>query len=218
MKIKVERLPERAALEMFLAIMNRCDVVQKHLEAQSVPVRTIKELDHFPSAIAQAASFLRVYNTITDVDYLTSPKDEADRLKLLSLSSDYENYNKTVMTTWELSCDALVKDRSSPYAARLLCVPRFPDSAGVLLKYLHGANEDFDVLSERGLRPELLEDMMYLKDSLDCKISFHTLVELSLVHRSQDWTHDIKLNLHPLVHEWVRVRILRDCTGLDLRD
>ena len=213
-EINVGRLPEQEALEMFLAISNRSDVAEERLDGQLVPAKIIRELDSFPLAIVQAASFLRFYNSISGTEYLKYLKDEAERPALLSFSTDYENYNKTVMTTWEMSYESLTNDPKNVDASQLLCLLGFLNPAGVSFQYLHSAHENRDGL----LRADLRLSTDYLKDSLSFKLSVDTLVALSLVQRKRIPDDSDILTLHPLVHEWVRVRLDRVHDGYILRD
>lgn len=197
--IKVGRLQDNEALDMFLAIANRRDIAEEYMDGHHVPTRVAKDLDNFPLAIAQAASFLRYYSTISCTDYMQYLKDENERPALLSFSTNYENYSKTVSTTWEVSYQSLLRNSTTVNAARLLCILGFLNPAGVSEANLHYAYGD-----EHGrIREELLEYANILRDNLDFKRSVDTLVALALVQRTR---HGF-MNVHPLVHEWIRVRL-----------
>ena len=220
-EIKIEGLPDDEALEMFWAVADRNDLSEEYLDGQHVAQRIVQELGNFPLAIAQAASFLRFYHSISGSEYIRYLRDEAERPTLLSFSASYENYNETVMTTWEVSYQSLFDDPKTVNAARLLCLLGFLDLGGVSESHLHSAHESRDGV----LRAELLNNAGYLKDTLDFRLSVDTLGALSLVqklesrryHEYHGWQDDI-LALHPLVHEWIRVRLLRDGNGKRLRD
>ena len=223
-EIKVEGLPDNEALDMFLAIVNRADISGEHLENQPVSAHIVRELDNFPLAIAQAASFLRYYNSISGAEYIKYLKNEAERPTLLAFSTNYENYNKTVMTTWELSYRNLIQDSRAGNAAKILCLLGFLDPAGTSEKYLHAAHESRD----GALRAEVLKDADFLKDNLNFKLSVDTLIALSLCQKSKNHSGDHILTLHPsgdhiltlhpLVHEWTRIRLRRDEPGKRLQN
>ena len=213
-EIKVEGLPDNEALDMFLAIVNRADISGEHLENQPVSAYIVRELNNFPLAIAQAASFLRYYNSISGAEYIKYLEDEAERPILLSFSTSYENYNKTVMTTWEVSYRNLIQDSTAGNAAKILCLLGFLDPAGTSIKYLQAAHE-----SKCGtLRAEVLRDADFLKDNLNFKLSVDTLIALSLCQKSKHHSGDHILTLHPLVHEWTRIRLRRDEPGKRLQN
>jgi len=220
-EIRIERLPDDEARAMFFAVADRNDISEEYLDGQHVVECIIKELGNFPLAIAQAASFLRFYQSISGTEYTMYLRDEFERPTLLSFSTPYENCNKTVMTTWETSYQSLVDDPKTVNAARLWCLLGFLDLGGVSESYLHSAYESRDGL----LRTELLINADYLKDNLDFRLSVDTLNAHSLMqklesrcyHEYHGWQDDL-LALHPLVHEWIRVRLLRDENGKRLRD
>lgn len=207
--IKVGRLPDDEALDMFLAIANRRDIAEEYVDKQHVPTRLIKDLDNFPLAIAQAASFLRYHNSISCTTYVQSLKDEDERLTLLSFSTKYENYSKTVSTTWEVSYQNLLRTSETIKAASLLCILGFLGSAGVSESDLHSVHGTHG----GRLRKELLEHTDVLRDNLDFKRSVDTLIALSLVQKTPNFdiyfmeTRHNFLTVHPLVHEWIRIRL-----------
>lgn len=220
-EIKIEGLPDDEALEMLFAVAERNGLSDEYIDGQHVAECIVKELGYFPLAIAQAASFLRFYHSISGTEYIRYLRDEAERPTLLSFSALYDNYNKTVMTTWEVSYQSLLDDPRTVNAARLLCLLGFLDLSGVSASYLHSAHESRDGL----LNEDLLKNAYYLKDNLDFRLSVDTLIALSLVQRSLREPElgygflpkDI-ISLHPLVHEWIRVRLLRDENGKTIRD
>ncbi len=207
-EIKVGGLPDDEALEVFLAIANRKDLENEVYCDQNVAKLLVKMLENFPLAIAQAASFLRLYNSISGTDYLKSLQNTAERSTLLNFSQTHDNYNQTVMTTWEMSYQSLLREPQTAKATILLTLLGFLDPAGVCEDYLHSAFE-----SRNGyLREDLLKDFDVLKSDLNFKIKVDTLVALSLVSKSPNWSRSY-LSLHPLVHEWTRVRLDFDPKG-----
>ena len=137
-------------------------------------------------------------------------KDENERPALLSFSTNYENYSKTVSTTWEVSYQGLLRTSKTVNAARLLCILGFLNPAGVSEANLHCAYGD-----EHGrIREELLEYANVLRDNLDFKRSVDTLVALALVQRTRQGF----MNVHPLVHEWIRVRLRYQPDGARLNN
>ena len=217
-EIQVGRLPDGEALDMFLAIADRANLAKEYLGDKLVPELIVKELENFPLAIVQAASFLRCHTPISGAEYIESLKDQAERPMLLRLSINYENYNKTVMTTWEVSYTNLFQDKTTASAAQLLSLLGFLDLAGVPEIYLH----DVHALKYDLLNINLPAISTRTKDSMDLKTSVDTLISLSLVHRSEQYSRQYGqtsfLSLHPLVHEWIRVRLHQVQDGRIHRD
>lgn len=206
-QVNVNGLGKDEALDMFYSICGRDDVkAEIFVDHQPVAITIVKKLENFPLAIAQAASYLRWYTSFSGADYLRFLQDKAARPELLSFSSDYENYNKTVMTTWEVSHSNLADDPKTSRAADLLDFLGFLDPAGVPEEFLHSAlKTEYGVLGQSNA--ESTKSLIFLRDDLDFRLYVDTLVSLSLVTRNTDYRDAGFLKLHPLVHEWIRVRL-----------
>lgn len=219
-EIRLGGLPGDEAEDMFLALTGRSDIAEEYLidRHSRVPAYIVKQLENFPLAIAQGASFLRFHSSISGNKYVQYLEDQAKRAKLLGFPSMYENYNKTVMTTWEVSYETLQKDPRTGSAAQLLCLLGFLDPAGVPVGYLDVTNKP----EQGSLRADLLRGNDFLNDDLNFEISVDTLIALCLVHKSEkrSWPDEQTeiLSLHPLVHEWVRIRLSGGSHGSIVRD
>lgn len=182
-----------------------------------MPSLLVRKLEYFPLAIAQAGFFLKVHNTIRGSEYVKYLDDESERSKLLSYATGTENYNRSVTTTWEVSFQKLVQDEKTKPTAKLLTFLGFLDSAGVSIDYLCSAfhNQTGKIRSVDG------QNFDFLKDGLDFRLSVDTLAALSLIHVSSvsyGGQEERTLNLHPLVHEWTRVRLNLTPEGPTMRD
>ena len=142
-------------------------------------------------------------------------KDENERLTLLSFSTNFGNYSKTVSTTWEVSYQSLLRDVTTAKAARLLSILGFLEPAGVSETELHSAHE-----TKHGrIREKLVQHVDVLKNDLDFKRSVDTLIAMSLVEKAPKYhsgERQFFLSVHPLVHEWTRVRLRHQHDGTRL--
>ena len=210
-QVKVEALQDNEALDMFLAICSRDDIKAEFVHRQQVAAEIVQQLENFPLPISQAASFLRWHKSFSGADYLSFLQDKADRLKLLSFSSGYENFNRTVMTTWEISFKSLIDDPQTSRAADLLSVLGFLDPADVSEEFLASAFE-----TKHGVLRQTKNSsgsFAFLRPNFDFRLYVDVLVALSLVTRTTDYRGTGFLMLHPLVHEWTRVRLSHGESG-----
>ena len=86
----------------------------------------LAELQYFPLAIDQAASFIRENSPMTLREYLTYLKPRSiDRERLLRFKQANPTYPDSVMTTWEISLQYL--ERTQPRACWILQLLGFLD-------------------------------------------------------------------------------------------
>ncbi|KAI4214033.1 MAG: hypothetical protein LQ351_003437 [Letrouitia transgressa] len=215
-EINVQGLPRDEALDMFGAVTLRRDIEEEIIGKEYVPSLLVRKLEYFPLAIAQAGFFLKVHNTIRGSEYLRYLDDESERLKLLSYATGTENYNRSVATTWEVSLQKLAQDEDTKPAAKLLTFLGFLDPAGVTIDYLQSAfrNQAGKIRSVDG------QCFDFLKKGLDFRLSVDILAALSLIQVSPDpYQQEYgTLILHPLAHEWTRVRLNLTPDRRTLRD
>lgn len=168
----------------------------------------MQELQCFPLAIDQAASFLRENSPMTLAEYLDLLKPRStDRARLMGFKEANPAYPESVMTTWEISLHHLQK--TQPSASQILQILGFLDHSYVAEDLLTATNKGrpwiFNVKSELRLPPSNFHgDLRYLVNNVDFRRSIGTLTSLSLIQRNPALK---TLSVHPLVHEWIRVRL-----------
>ena len=141
---------------------------------------------------------LREYQT-----YLT-PRS-VDRERLLRFKQANPTYPHSVMTTWEISLHYL--DRRHPRASWILQLLGFLDHSDISEALLITVTKRIpwslhaNILGEQ-LRFRYQTQMAFLEDDVGFRCAIGTLVSLSLIQRNITTLH-----VHPLVHEWIRVRL-----------
>lgn len=166
------------------------------------------ELQYFPLAIDQAASFIRENSPMTLREYLNYLKPRSvDRERLLRFKQANPTYPDSVMTTWEISLQYL--ERHQPRACWILQLLGFLDHSSVSEKLLTSVTKRipwmFDVnTAGKQLPSKYRTQLAYLEDDVGFRVVIGTLVSLSLLQRNLSGP---TLHVHPLVHEWIRVRL-----------
>ena len=168
----------------------------------------LEELQCFPLAIDQAASFIRENSPMTLHEYLTYLKPRsADRERLLRFKQANPTYPDSVMTTWEISLQSL--ERKEPRASTILQLLGFLDHSFISEELLTAVTKRipwmFDAtLVGKQLPSKYQTQIALLEDGVGFRIAIGTLVSLSLLQRHLTGP---TLHVHPLVHEWTRVRL-----------
>ena len=168
----------------------------------------LKELQCFPLAIDQAASFIRENSPMTFREYLEYLKPRSiDRERLLRFKQANPLYPESVMTTWEISLEYL--ERTQPRACKILQILGFLNQDHIAEDLLTTTTKDIPWLFESPSLPKRLPDpfrthMQYLQDDVGFRVAIGTLVSFSLIRRDPAGP---TLQVHPLVHEWIRVRL-----------
>ena len=168
----------------------------------------LKELQYFPLAIDQAASFIRENSPMTLREYLEYLKPRSiDRERLLRFKQANPFYPESVMTTWEISLEYL--ERTQPRACKILHILGFLNQDHIAEDLLTLTTKEIPWLFESPLLPKRLPDsfrthMQYLQDDVGFRVAIGTLVSFSLIRRDPAGP---TLRVHPLVHEWIRVRL-----------
>ncbi|KAK2748211.1 hypothetical protein FQN55_004487 [Onygenales sp. PD_40] len=168
----------------------------------------VRDLAGFPLALSQAAAFIRENDPLTCAEYLellTAHRE--DREDLLRFKEANPEYPESVMTTWEITLDYLMKNR--PDAAALLQLLGFFAHTDIPEDVLYLASKSClwtygTYQGSRILDKKWLSEIQFLMRRSSFRINVGVLSSLSLVTR--DATHQ-SLSLHPLVHEWIRTRL-----------
>ena len=166
------------------------------------------ELQCFPLAIDQAASFIRENSPMTLREYLTYLKPRSiDRERLLRFKQANPTYPDSVMTTWEISIQYL--ERTQPRAGWILQLLGFLDHSHISEELLTAVTKRIPWLFDATLVGKNLPfkhqtQMTFLEDDVGFRVAIGTLVSLSLIQRHLSGP---TLHVHPLVHEWIRVRL-----------
>jgi hypothetical protein len=174
----------------------------------SVMKDILEELHGFPLAIDQAAAFIRE-NSTSLLEYLEflKPRTE-DRELLLRFKQANPTYPGSIMTTWEISFRYI--ERTHPRASLILELLGFlhhSDISEALLKSATAQRRwEFPFLpSSDTLNSERLPEMSCLTGNADFRVAVGVLVAFSLARQRMN-----KLKVHPLVHEWIRLRLNTD--------
>ena len=171
----------------------------------------LKELQCFPLAIDQAASFIRENSPMTFREYLEYLKPRSvNRELLLRFKQANPLYPESVMTTWEISLEYL--ERTQPRACKILQILGFLNQDHIAEDLLTMTTKEIAWLYESPSSPKRLPDpfrtdMQYLGDDVGFRVAIGTLVSFSLIRRDPAGP---TLQVHPLVHEWIRVRLNTD--------
>ena len=200
------------ARQLFLDIQdssagNLRNKITAHPEAD-VLEDILKELQCFPLAIDQAASFIRENSPMTFREYLEYLKPRSiDRERLLRFKQANPLYPESVMTTWEISLEYL--ERTQPRACKILQILGFLDQYHIAEDLLTTTTKEIPWLFKSPSLPKRLPspfqtDMQYLRDDVGFRVAIGTLVSFSMIRRDPTGP---TLHVHPLVHEWIRVRL-----------
>lgn len=204
---------ERLLLRSHSAFTSRNDTSWKtpenHPEYPSIK-QIIRELHSFPLAVDQAAAFIRENAPLRFSEYLKylTPRSE-DRELLMRFKEVNPKYPESIMTTWEISLPHI--EATHPRASKILQLLGFLGHTGISEILLKTATKAkpwgfAKAIEYRELSPEWLSNLSYLEDNAGFRLSIGVLVSLSLV--SRDMSHSVpELSVHPLVHEWIRVRL-----------
>ena len=200
------------ARRMFLDIQGSSTKVLRtnataHPEAEILE-DILKELQYFPLAIDQAASFMRENSPMTFREYLEYLKPRSvNRERLMRFKQANPMYPESVMTTWEISLEYL--ERTQPRACKILQILGFLNQDHIYEDLLITATKEICWIFESASSPKRLPntfqtDMQYLQDDVGFRVAIGTLISLSMIHRDPAGP---TLHVHPLVHEWIRVRL-----------
>ena len=178
-----------------------------HAEADTLE-DILKELQYFPLAIDQAASFIRENSPMTFREYLEYLKPRSvNRERLMRFKQANPLYPESVMTTWEISLEYL--ERTQPRACKILQILGFLNQDYIAEDLLTRATEEIPWIFRSAALPKrlpstFLTDIRCLQDDVGFRVAIGTLVSLSMIRRDPAGP---TLHVHPLVHEWIRVRL-----------
>ena len=183
----------------------------KEKDLQDV-VSIVEGLSHLPLAIDQAGTYIRA-RQCSPAAYMRL--FESQRERILKFSPKLSSYNKSVITTWEVSFQRLEADLA--LAAKLLLIFCFLDSKRISEELLNGVTKPVLKMDEDGNENETsaedngvdvnLVDLMMKPNEFDTTIE--RMVALSLVreHTETSGEKDVRIfSLHPLVAYCGRTR------------
>ena len=173
--------------------------------------RIVRELHCFPLAIDQTIAFIRENSPITFQEYFgfLRPRSQ-DRELLMRFKEANPSYAESVVTTWEVSLRYL--ESRHALASWILQLLGFLNHSFISEDLLTGASKltSWTFAStryDRQLPVRFLSGMDYLKDDVGFRVAIGTLTSLSLIERSLNSKFGRVLSCHPLVHEWIRIRL-----------
>ena len=147
--------------------------------------------------------------SLTEYQAFLKPKS-VNRERLMRFKEANSTYPESVMATWEISLHHL--EQTQPKTAWILQFLGFLDHSSIAEELLVATTETrpwaFDTdLPGRCLSLDLCGELRYLNEDVDFRLAIGTLTSLSLIKRS---ISQRTLYVHPLVHEWIRVRFNAD--------
>lgn len=224
--IKLEGLPPNDALQLLYkhSDLKRTDLDVKHAEC------IVERLGYHALAITQAGSYIQS-RKITFAQFLRHYNQQRQRMAVLQVKPRMSEYQKrlsdsaeettlNLFATLELSFEQLLKDDPTHAKSRCLTLFAFFDSTDIselLLKtYCERRSRVSDskdfvddlIASVTGSGPPAFAASMQSVWHHDAFVEIlSTLCQMSLV---QSWCRDesglCRLNLHPLVRDWIRLR------------
>lgn len=197
--VDVGDLSSPEAIELFL----RCSKTKNISNGVVAEVTMIvEELGYLALAIALAGAYVAAIPHIDVKDFL--PRYHKERNKILGKEPNLNthNYNKSVLTTWEMTHRAISAE--CPTAANMLCLLAFLNNEDIFLDLLCC---DVDRLSGRPkewgrswksiISPE--EPLEHALDRIFEILARYSLVRWSKIH--------CNYSMHKLVHAWSRDRL-----------
>ena len=160
-----------------------------------------------PLAIAQCASYLREY-PMPYARYLSKFNSvyAESRRRFLNSKMKGVQYDKSIMTTWDITFDEL--ETTLPNAARMLTLFGFLSRTDISEEFLENALSDLKFwggLGSIALTRNLRDDLQFLNvENGGFDESLGKLSSLSLMIRSSGIRRII---VHPLIHEWIHLRM-----------
>lgn len=165
-------------------------------------------LGYFPLAIVQAGSFIAVQRPNNPVvSYLELLQGyPATVLAHRNAKAAWDYRNDTVLTTWEISYDAVSKQM--PRAAKILHLCAFLRRDEIVEDlFVFGLPSSSQSEGERSWqRSPSGIDGTYKYPGIQIQQAFNLLMSYSFVQRNSDASG---FSLHPLVHMWARLRLNR---------
>lgn len=201
-------MEESDAKQLFLRVSSvgeaEVDACSDMHHDDQVLKQILRELQYFPLAIDQAASFIRENAPITLQEYLRYLEPRSlNREKLMRFKQARPEYPESVMTTWEISLEYL--NKSNPRASRILQLLGFLNNVPIPETLLTSTLRQSQ--SSWYWPTDMREKLAYLEDDVGFRMAIGALSSLSLVDRNPIFH---TLSIHPLVHEWIRVRLNAD--------
>ena len=173
----------------------------------------IEELQSFPLAIDQAAAFIRENSPLTFSEYFEylQPRSQ-NRESLMRFKELLPKYPDSVMTTWEISLKHL--EQHHPRASRTLQILGFMSHSEIPEILLRETTKAIpwrfgSYSGLKSLSSAQISDLEYLTDDVHLRRAIGKLISLSMIQRATESSYGPLLSLHPLVHEWIRVRLNR---------
>ncbi len=211
--IEVGGLPEDDAINLLLD----CSCNGREDDQRIAASDIVEELGYLPLAIDQAGCYISAKNE-TLPQYLRLYKDHRMELLKYKPKRSLMSHEHTVLTTWEISYTYI--EKHSPIAARLLNLFAFFDNAHIPLDVLKkgcriqrrwgpGGSLVEVGLEESTVTPWLVS-LFYAKgffDEYEYEAQIQELRSFSLVQQNP---RTRSLSIHPLVHEWSRLRLGKD--------
>jgi len=211
--IKVGELPEDDAIKLLL----ECSCKGHEDDQRTNALDIVQELGYLPLAIDQAGCYISTEN-ITYPQYLRLYNDRRKKVLEYKPKRSLLSHEHTVLTTWEISYTYI--EKRSPIAVRLLNLFSFFDNTHISLDVMNKGCRTkkrwgpggslIEVRLEESTVPPWLTTLFYTDgafDEYEYEAQVQELRSCSLVQQNP---HTRSLYIHPLVHEWSRLRLSKD--------
>jgi hypothetical protein len=166
----------------------------------------VTRLGKLPLAISLASAYLREYPWVTVDQYLQQLNSYSDRPDLFNYKQAFSNYNHSIMSTWEMSFEKV--NRDNPRAGKILLLLGFLANNQVVINLFQRTSATLSNERGGGRSQTALDDgVQFLQSELGLNTSLGLLRALALVYFDGK-----NISLHPLVHEWIQVRLRPDET------
>lgn len=205
--VEVREMEKDEALELFFSSSGLRSVSLPLIQVDEAR-KIVEELGHLALAVTLAGSHVSNFSRIqSDLDeYLPEYRDRREALLSEMPSKLLDQYEASVLTTWETSFRA-VKGRS-PIAAKLLTFLAFLDSTDIFPELFDNLMyDDVQALREDGKTTTLSEDNSSNNTLArnDLEQAFAVLKSFSFLKWMSDQS---SFSMHKLVHAWSYDRLL----------
>jgi hypothetical protein len=179
---------------------------EDYQQAQAI----VELLGCLPLAVDQGGAFIRSrHKTLTDYHRLY----EEHQHEVLQVKPKLGDYDKTVLTAWEINFEQV--ERDSKEASNLLLLFCFLDASGISETMLYRGCSPQKRWNRQGEMAEVTaadigldSDLVALiRNEMDFDAAIEKLLSFSLIHRNNDVSGARSFSLHPLVQHCASRRV-----------
>ncbi|KAI9847786.1 MAG: hypothetical protein M1837_001679 [Sclerophora amabilis] len=203
----LERLEAKEAVAVLMEKAGiRSPSVEDYQEAEVI----VELLGCLPLAVDQGGAFIRSrQKTLTDYRRLYQERQH----EVLKFKPRLGEYDKTVLTAWEINFEQV--ERDSKEASQLLLLFCFLDPANISESMLSRGCSPQKRWSRQGEITDMAAEdagldrslVALLKNEMDFDAAIERLLSFSLIHRNSDLNGSRSFSLHPLVQHCASQRV-----------